>query len=438
MYVAVDDTDSVRGNCTTFLATEIIKELSDLDLIGNPRLVRLNPAVPWKTRGNGALIMEFGKGTGRRKTAGNIGGNDIFAFQTGKTVDSDGILERLIPIVDGFTSEDAQPGLLLSEERPMPAFYEMGCRTIVDRADVDAEIERIGAKTYTANGGRGLIGCVCGLAWRPKDKTYEILAYRERERWGTPRTFDPASVERMDRELPSTFNNWSKTEERPAIFPSTPCPVLFGIRGDVEGDLLPAAESLDVEPIERWMLFLTNQGTDDHISADTLTLKPNASYSVYGEVATRAKRIGGGHAFIDIDTDYGRLTCAIYEPAKNFRDVFDALVPGDFIQVFGELREEPRTLNVEKIRVTRLAEDMRKVSNPLCGSCRRTMESAGSGAGYRCRRCGTKSKDPVMVSEPRKICVGWYEPPETARRHLSKPLKRMGLEQPVHFVERRI
>ena len=63
MYVAVDDTDSINGNCTTFLATEIIRELSsDLDLIGNPRLVRLNPATPWKTRGNGSLVMRFGEG----------------------------------------------------------------------------------------------------------------------------------------------------------------------------------------------------------------------------------------------------------------------------------------------------------------------------------------------------------------------------------------
>ena len=32
MFVAVDDTDSMKGNCTTFLATEIIREFEDLDL----------------------------------------------------------------------------------------------------------------------------------------------------------------------------------------------------------------------------------------------------------------------------------------------------------------------------------------------------------------------------------------------------------------------
>ena len=72
MFIAVDDTDSMKGNCTTFLATEIIREFSDLDLIGNPRLVRLNPAVPWKTRGNGALVMRFGKGAGKKRLIGRI------------------------------------------------------------------------------------------------------------------------------------------------------------------------------------------------------------------------------------------------------------------------------------------------------------------------------------------------------------------------------
>ena len=74
MFVAADDTDSMRGNCTTYLATEIIRELvidGDLDLIGFPRLVRLNPAIPWKTRGNGSLVMRFGRGVGDR-AIGNL------------------------------------------------------------------------------------------------------------------------------------------------------------------------------------------------------------------------------------------------------------------------------------------------------------------------------------------------------------------------------
>ena len=77
MFLAIDDTDSTKGMCTTFLATEMIRAVEDLDLIGLPRLVRLNPAVPWKTRGNGALCIRFGKGRGRRRLAGRIGRKSV-------------------------------------------------------------------------------------------------------------------------------------------------------------------------------------------------------------------------------------------------------------------------------------------------------------------------------------------------------------------------
>ncbi|NLL94313.1 MAG: DUF1743 domain-containing protein [Thermoplasmatales archaeon] len=437
MYVAVDDTDSLQGGCTTFLATEILSKLSDIDLIGNPRLVRLNPAVPWKTRGNGALVMRLGAGEGRKKKIGEIGGDPIFSYPRGSMPASREILERAAAVVERCMSKGSQAGLLVGDERPSPRFYHMGCTTIVSKEETDGEIRRVGALSRSWNGGRGLVGCVCAAAWEPGDSTYELLAYRERGKWGTERSFSPESVERMDARFPSTFNNWSPTEGKAAIFPSTPCPVLFGIRGDSEGDLPKAAAALETEPVDRWAVFLTNQGTDDHILRDSLMLRPNASYRIHGRVSSAARRIEGGHAFIDLDTVYGTVVCGIYEPAKGFRDVFDALIPGDLIEVMGEYREEPGTLNVEKLRVLYLAEDRRKASNPVCPGCGRTMRSAGAGAGYRCKGCGTKSDEAVFGVEPRKIVMGWYEPPETARRHLSKPLKRMGEEQPLMFVKRR-
>ena len=80
LHIGIDDTDSVDGGCTTWVATEIIRELSEFDLIGYPRLVRLNPNVPWKTRGNGAVSFTFGKGLGSKKKIGEFQGLDIFSF----------------------------------------------------------------------------------------------------------------------------------------------------------------------------------------------------------------------------------------------------------------------------------------------------------------------------------------------------------------------
>ncbi len=428
MLIAVDDTDSVKGNCTTYLATEFVRELTqDLDLIGNPRLVRLNPAVPWKTRGNGALVMEFGTGNSSGRKIGEINGRDIFCFHDGASVaDPKEILERLIPVLMRNRSDISDSGLIISDIRPDPSFYRRGVTTILDRKEIEEELNRIGATTFTTGNGRGLIGAMCAMSWVPGDSTFELLAYRKKEKWGTERSFEPLSVMRMEENYPTTFNSWDWELKKPAMIPATPCPVLYGLRGDVMEDLAVAAAALETEERDRWMVFLTNQGTDDHILTETHSLIPNQSYAVTGTVAGKARRLRGGHLLLDMDTKYGPLTCAAYEPSKGFRDAFQDLIPGDKITVLGEIREEPRVLNSEKLHVISMAENI-EISNPDCPVCGKKMKSAGKGQAYRCKKCRTKAAETIRTTIPRNLETGWYEPPASSRRHLSKPLKRMGL-----------
>ncbi len=439
MFVAVDDTDSMKGNCTTFLATEIIREFSDLDLIGNPRLVRLNPAVPWKTRGNGSLVMRFGKGIGPKRLIGMIGGRYVYCYDscTSFEPDAEEMRRRIIPHIQEHHEDDSDPGLLISRTKPSQAYYWRGVRTILSRSDVDPEIERIGGTTFEIGCGRGLIGCVCGMAWRPRDSTFELLSYRPESRWGTERVFDPLTIRDVEHGYPSTFNSWEDREEKVAMVPATPCPVMYGLRGDSESDLIRASAEIDTEPIERWMVFLTNQGTDDHIISHPAELIPNQSYLIPGKVSKSPSHIHGGHVIVRISTPFGELDCAAYEPSKEFRLVLDWLDVGDKVEVMGELREDPRTLNIEKLHVVDAVKEYCKISNPVCPVCSRTMGSAGRGAGFRCKRCHTRAFSPVSEESIRWMVPGWYEPPTAARRHLSKPLKRMGLVQPVEFVNGR-
>lgn len=439
MYVAVDDTDSVNGNCTTYLATEIIRELSDFDLIGNPRLVRLNPAVPWKTRGNGSLIMRFGHGLGEKRLVGNINGRDVFCYDrcSSKEHDAQEILERIIPLVDSNHEDESDPGVLISRVKPPVRMYWRGVRTILSRNDVDPVIESLGASTYEIGLGRGLIGCTCGMAWRPRDYTYELLTYRPRSRWGTDRKYVPSTIRDVEHGIPSTFNSWEDRSEKVAMVPSTPCPVMYGLRGDSQEDLIKGYGMIKTEPLDRWMIFLTNQGTDDHIINNPKHLIPNQSYLIRGVVSSRSNHITGGHVLIDVDTRFGTVQCAAYEPSKEFRHLLDWLVPGDEVEVMGELREDPRTLNLEKLHLLSTVREFRKTSNPICPLCSRTMKSVGSGQGFRCKKCHLKSSRPVIEELVRQAVPGWYEPPTSARRHLSKPLKRMGEEQMVEFVNSR-
>jgi len=420
--------------------TEIILELSDMDIIGNPRLIRLNPAVPWKTRGNGALSLRVGKGIGVKKRMGVVAGKDVFCFtsSTEWEPDENEIIERIIPIIKRNMSDGSDPGLVVSKTKPPLSLYRKGVREIIEKEYVKSELGKIGAVTCEIGNGRGVIGAACGMAWEPGDSTYEVLAYREKEKWGTGREADPLSVREMDIMFPGTFNSWEEREQKVTMIPSTPCPVLFGLRGDDENETIDASMHLRTEKAERWFSFLTNQGTDDHIIRNADELIENRSYEIEGIVRSHTKRIPGGHALTDIDTLYGTITCAAYEPSKEFRMLFDNLIPGDGICVLGELREHPRTLNVEKVKVIDLAERITKISNPVCTSCGKRMHSVGKAQGYRCRDCKTRSSEPVTKKETGWVVPGWYEPPASARRHISKPLKRMNTEQPIEFVNSRM
>ncbi|MBI0584801.1 MAG: DUF1743 domain-containing protein [Methanomassiliicoccus sp.] len=433
MYIAADDTDSSTWMCTTFLATELVRALPDLDLIGLPRLVRLNPAVPWKTRGNGAICIRVGEGAGHPRWMGRMDGRDLFCYARSKSEPSASeVLDRCVPVMERWSqTDDADPGLVVTPRPPSPELYRRAVSRIIDKEEALAALREVGALTYEINSGRGLIGAASAAAWRPMDRTYEVLTYRRRERWGLPREVSERDIAQLDQRFPSTFNNYEHIACRPAIVPHTTCPVLYGVRGDSPLQLIAAQASIGSEEVDRWMMFITNQGTDDHIIADWTDLAPNSSYDVEGEVLAPPRTIPGGHVIVALGTSAGPLDGAAYEPSKGFRDIVRELRPGDRVRVMGELRESPRTLNIEKLEVKALAPSAVKVSNPRCPQCGRRMRSAGRGAGYRCRECGTKAPSAVFRPEDRRLVPGWYEPPVCARRHISKPLKRMGIQSTI-------
>ena len=61
LNIGFDDTDSPKGMCTTFLAYKIVDLLQKqkTEFLDFPRLIRFNPNIPWKTRGNGAVSIKI-------------------------------------------------------------------------------------------------------------------------------------------------------------------------------------------------------------------------------------------------------------------------------------------------------------------------------------------------------------------------------------------
>ena len=385
-----------------------MKKLADekYQIIGHPRLVRLNPNIPWKTRGNGAVSIKIEKG-------------DLKKIR--------GMIEEIINKYARFDDKKTNPGFVILKKQPSSEIYEKSVKGIVSLEETEKLLDSLGAVYKGYKNKRGLIGATASVAWSPKhDKTYELIAYREKNRWGTKRQVDSNSVKKINESFSSTFDNFDYENNHNRLVPSSPCPVLYGIRGENIDDLIQASSVVKSEKVESWIIFETNQGTDEHLQRRNINkIAPYQSVITKGIVTKIPYTIEGGHVIFSIKDSTGEIDCAAYEPTKQFRDIIRELIHGDKIEVYGGVREKPLTINLEKINIKHLEKQVEKVENPVCPKCGKHMKSKGTGQGYKCKKCGTKSEKPLIKERKRNIKTGFYEVPVCARRHLSKPLKRM-------------
>ncbi len=406
-----------------------MKEFQEYDVIGYPRLVRLNPNIPWKTRGNGAVSIRLGEGVGKKFLIGEIGNEKYYGYSGFKSNDNISMndagkrLEKIIDKYAFFDDRNTNPAFVVMEKKPTQGLYWDAVRKIVNLNDVKKILRQNNATYHGYKNKRGLIGATSAISWRPKDKTYEIIAYREKKKIGSKRKINGKSVIKMDKKFSFTFNNYDYENKKIVIAPSSPCPVLFGIRGN-KPDLIKPMEIIKSEKINRWFIFETNQGTDEHLQKKKIgNINAYESVIAKGKILSKPKTIQGGHVIFSISENNHQIDCAAYEPTKNFRNLIRELEKNDFVTVFGGVRKKPLTINIEKIKIESLADVYEKII-PSCPKCGKKMKSIGKNQGYRCRKCGIKTKKIQTKKIERKIKTGFYEVPVCARRHLSKPLKR--------------
>jgi tRNA(Ile2)-agmatinylcytidine synthase len=422
VHLGLDDTDSREGGCTTYVAALIVERLvqAGATFVDYPNLVRLNPNVPWKTRGNGAVALRFDYRVPAR------------AFQLAHEV------LRASAHADG---SGAHPAVSMLEGEIVPqalrAFSEECLHRVVSPALGRALAQQLGLRASTRGHGLGLVGALAAIgAPLESDYTYELLAYRSRQRCGTPRAIDPGSVHVLPRRFGTeVFNCIDPETQRVLITPHGPDPVLFGIRGESAEVVIEAARALKLgERPERCMVVRSNQGTGVHLEG-ALPLSPPKAYSagrVRGEVRGRPATSRGGHVFLSVRHAAGTLRCAAYEPTGGFRAHILALRDGDRVEFGGGLRRRSlhheAVLNVEYLRLLQLGSES-IVRNPTCPSCGRRMSSAGRSQGFRCARCRQWGPAREVMAQERDIILGLYLPPPRAHRHLTKPLHRYGREK---------
>jgi len=436
LHIGIDDTDSTKGGCTTYLTANLIEKLQPYNIkyLDYPLLIRLNPNIPWKTRGNAALCLRL---------------------HYDKTQEQK-IKETTATLLEKHATtneKNTNPGIVFYKNKTIPpqltTFTKQTQTNIVTLKQATTLIKKTHAEAIGYNNCRGIIGALAAIGETlQNDYTYELIAYRTPQHIGTKRQIDPISILEMDKQTqPHTYNNIDTTKNKILITPHGPDPILFGIRGETP-EILKKAYTIikPQEPVERWVIFRSNQGTDAHLQPikNTSQLQPYHSVTLKGTVSKEPRTVPLRHIIFTLADTYGEIDCAAYEPTGDLCKTARQLETGDLIEVSGAVHKattkRPLTINLEKIHILQLAEKV-QTENPLCPGCGKHLKSMGKKQGFRCERCGdrfTELKKTEFLRH-RSLKGGLYVASTRSQRHLTKPLRRYGQEKKDasanHFVD---
>lgn len=424
VHIGLDDTDSTESNCTTHAAYKIADYLvnhESVEFIDYPSLVRLNPNIPWKTRGNGAICLRF------------------------RTRSQDDILEKIIEIIhnESLVTPGANPGLVFYCGDSIPTniqdFASKALYDVLSRKMAESIIKEDQLRYFIAGNGQGLVGSLAAIGTLlQEDHTFEAIAYRKLENCGTKRKLDVAQIIQYDTEtFPYTFNNYDKVHKRILILPHGADPVFCGIRGESAETVATALSKLLIhEKLEGYMVFRTNQGTNLHLKNETsfAGLKCYTAGFSHCKVESKPIVIEGGHAMFKVRDLTGTvINAAVYEPT-DLASTAARLDIGDTIKIGFGVRKptsrHPKILNVEYLQILEVNEIFQEL-NPMCLPCKKRMKSEGTNKGFRCIKCGLRDRNAKkdLFLKPRMIDPGLYLPTPSAQRHLTKPIHRYGMEK---------
>lgn len=433
IHIGLDDIDSPKGGCTTHFASMLVEYLTNesAEWKDYPRLVRLNPGIPYRTRGNGAVALQF-------------------LFDANRI---NGILEYIEQMIHDYADEtypNTNPGVVVIAEEIPADVRTLSRQALWRTVPIDLArrlVRKHNIVHYEGGNGRGLVGALSAVGNAlEEDHTYEFIAYRAIDQCGQKRAVNLKSVLQMvDRMGNRVFSNVDPTDGRLLIEPHGPDPVIFGIRGEAAEDVREAANLVKSgQAVDRWMIFRSNQGTGEHLRYTTRIedLRPYMASIVHGFVESRPKIIGGGHVVFGIRDGKQRIDCAAYEPTRSFRNVIKALRIDDEVKIHASVRPSSRThgltLNIEGLEIVKIVKEIRSL-NPICPHCLKRMKSAGINKGYKCFKCGFKDRTAVKIETQieRNLEEGLYLPPPSAQRHLTRPSARFELRnlgKPSHLI----
>ncbi len=391
-WLGLDDTDHIGGGCTTDVLFELIQNIPEQYAVSSQRLVRLYPFAKQRTRGNAAVAIK-------------IEGNDYTELLNHL---DEWWNEKIEPLKGNLTESEnyhrtqspTDPGMVWFELQPEEKTYWDCVRNEVSINDIP--------NADKSWGGHGIIGATAAVSW-PGDKfTFEAISWRTNNLVNTsnPRVVDLDRIAMLDSDS-DTFMSRDLRSNSILISPRGNCPVLFGVRAKTETAAHKACryllESENTEPVKGYMVFKTNQATDDHLGADSKAVVNQTQIKHRGTVKISCNN---------------NLDLMAFAESGDIKNLAQWLKKGDIIEYNGLISMD-QTVHLERLRV--LSSVPKKV-RPKCKKCNVTLKSMGTNQDLRCPKC--KARSPTRWQEVNRIppFSGWVQPPSDSMRHLSKPI----------------
>ncbi len=427
LHVGLDDIDSHFDGCTTHFAYILAKELvksMNVEFVDYPNLVRLNPSIPFRTRGNGAVVLR------------------ISALDSEEEFITNLIMKMLDEYLSNYeVRSGCEPGLAIVVGEIPEALNRLYVKALTDFVHIDYVknvVGQVSSLKLPLGMSRGVIGALAAIGWiQGSDCTYELIAYRSTV-GSDERCVDSNSVREVDLKYRDyVFNNYDHEDNVVLITPHGSNPVLLGIRGEDPEVLIKYFNELSIcEAYSGYMVFRTNQGTDAHLISRRLDeVRTYRTLCIETSVRSKPMRLRGGDVLIKI-SDEPPIYSAFYKETS-LSGIASELNEDDEVIICGSVKmwsNFTNVINVEKIRIKKKTRTY--IRNPKCPNCGKRMKSAGTNKGFKCESCGFKSRDlnKEIIKEVENVDKLYVTKTRTLK-HLTKPPCRYGREKQCIFTK---
>ena len=101
------------------------------------------------------------------------------------------IVEETVDQYAMLDDRNTNSGFVIIKKRLSSTFYENAVKGIVSLNKVEIVLNEKKAIFKGYKNRRGLIGATASISWKPSnDKSYELISYREKKKWGSKRFVD--------------------------------------------------------------------------------------------------------------------------------------------------------------------------------------------------------------------------------------------------------